>query len=374
MYYGTTTAYGPTSASQDIGAGNTAAPVGVQLSGLASDATYHAQLVVTNADGTSRSADLVFTTPANRALKPVAPSLSQIRQSSRRWVEGNKRASISVRHTLPVGTKFSFELNETATVKFVFTQTLAGRTVDRHCVARTRRNAHNPRCTMSVIGGTLAFNAHAGVDKVQFAGTSAPTPQAQAGRVHPGDHRYRHGRAAIRPRPADVHDPQTAGVSPARLQRATRRSLTYAKHDLDRVPPDRGRWQRESGSGSPECSNSSEATTTGRSSAWPAESDAALTSGLPTLLEPRGHTPALGRSSALQRGAEFHEVQRCELGAATVRGDRHGGRSGAPNRGVCCGCWSGWACVGAAASTVGDPVHRVGAAIPDAFRRRAGQA
>ena len=42
--------------------------------------------------------------------------------------------------------------------------------VDRHCVARTRRDAHSPRCTMSVIGGTLAFNAHAGVDKVQFAG------------------------------------------------------------------------------------------------------------------------------------------------------------------------------------------------------------
>ena len=113
----------------------------------------------------------MFTTPANRALKPVAPSLSQIRQSSRRWVEGNKRASISVRHRLPVGTKFSFELNETATAsKFVFTQRLAGRTVDRHCVARTCRNAHNPRCTMSVIGGTLAFNAHAGVDKVQFDG------------------------------------------------------------------------------------------------------------------------------------------------------------------------------------------------------------
>ena len=168
--YGTTTAYGPTSTSEDIGAGNTPGPLGVQLSGLAPGVTYHAQLVVMNADGASRSADLVFTTPANRNLKPVAPSLSQIRQSSRRWVEGNKRASISARHRLPVGTKFSFELNETATVNFVFTQRLAGRTVERHCVARTRRDAHNPRCTMSVIGGALAFSAHAGVDKVQFDG------------------------------------------------------------------------------------------------------------------------------------------------------------------------------------------------------------
>jgi hypothetical protein len=91
--YGTTTAYGPTSATGDIGAGNTPAQVGIPLSGLAPGATYHAQLVVTNADGTSRSGDLVFTTPANPGLKPVRPSLSQIRQSARRWVEGNKQAS-----------------------------------------------------------------------------------------------------------------------------------------------------------------------------------------------------------------------------------------------------------------------------------------
>lgn len=97
-------------------------------------------------------------------------------------------------------------------------------------------------------------------------------------------------------------NPLAASVSPSGFHRATRGSVTYAKHGLDRVPPDRGRWQRESGSGSSECSNFSDATTSGRSSAWPAESHAALTSGTPTLLEPRGHTPALGRSSASQRG------------------------------------------------------------------------
>ena len=109
--------------------------------------------------------------------------------------------------------------------------------------------------------------------------------------------------ASERPRGgADVHDPQAASVSLAGFQRATRGSLTCAQHGLDRVPPDRGRWQRESGSGSSECSHSSEAPTTGRSSAWPAESDAALTSGTAKPLEPRGHGPALGRSSASQWG------------------------------------------------------------------------
>jgi CSLREA domain-containing protein len=168
--YGTTTAYGPTTATKDTGAGNTPTAVAIPLGGLAPGATYHAQLILTNADGTSRSADLVFTTPANRNLKPVAPSLSHIRQSARRWVEGNKQASIGAKRKLAVGTTFSFQINETATAKFVFTQKLAGRAVDRRCVARTRRNARNPRCTRSVIGGTLAFRAHAGVNKVRFDG------------------------------------------------------------------------------------------------------------------------------------------------------------------------------------------------------------
>ena len=125
---------------------------------------------------------------------------------------------------------------------------------------------------------------------------------------------------------ADVHDPQAAGVTLAGLHRATRGSLTYAKQGLHRVPPDRGRWQRESGSGSSECSNSSEATTTGRSSAWRADSDAALTSR--TAEPPGARRPhaRVGTIVGLAVGPGFHEVQRCELGAATVRGDRHGGR------------------------------------------------
>ena len=170
VHYGTTTAYAFTSASKDAGAAKAPAPVAIPLSGLAPGAAYHAQVVVTNADGASRSAGLVFTTPTNRGLRSVAPSLSQIRQSARRWVEGNKKASISARHRPRVGTTFSFEINETATVKFVFTQRRAGRTVDHRCVARTRRNAHNPRCIRPVIGGALAFTAHPGVNKVRFDG------------------------------------------------------------------------------------------------------------------------------------------------------------------------------------------------------------
>ena len=70
-----------TSASKDAGAAKAPASVGIPLSGLAPGAAYHAQVVVTNADGASRSADLVFTTPheprteVGRAVAQPNPSI-----------------------------------------------------------------------------------------------------------------------------------------------------------------------------------------------------------------------------------------------------------------------------------------------------------
>ena len=171
-------------ARADAGAAKRQAPVAIPLSGLAPGAAYHAQLVVTNADGASRSADLVFTTPRTARLRPVAPSLSQIPSiraplGRRQQTGEHQRPAQTARCTT-----FSFEINETATVKFVFTQRRAGRTVDRRCVARTRRDARSPRCIRPVIDGALAFTAHAGVDKVPLRRTPAPAPQAQTRRAH----------------------------------------------------------------------------------------------------------------------------------------------------------------------------------------------
>lgn len=62
--YGTTTAYGSTTSAQNLGAGNTAVAMTATLAGLKPSTTYHAQVVASNADGTSTSGDISFTTAA----------------------------------------------------------------------------------------------------------------------------------------------------------------------------------------------------------------------------------------------------------------------------------------------------------------------
>ena len=167
------------------------------------------------------------------------------------------------------------------------TPTTSSRSPSRNSPRRAGVQVTRPR-NHSVTGvsrGALAAVARAlSPGRAQVIGTSDRPSAETDGRWRLGS-----GRPELRRLPA-----------PDALQWLT--SVTYAKPGLDRVPPDRGRCQRESAFGSSECSNSSDATTTSRSSAWPAESHAALTSGLPKLLEPRGHTPALGRSSASQWG------------------------------------------------------------------------
>jgi hypothetical protein len=61
--YGTTTAYGETTAAHQIPVGVNPVTVDIPLTGLTPATTYHALVVATNGDGTSTSTDLTFTTP-----------------------------------------------------------------------------------------------------------------------------------------------------------------------------------------------------------------------------------------------------------------------------------------------------------------------
>jgi hypothetical protein len=171
--YGTTNAYGSTTAPQDVGSAAVNSPVSVPLSGLAAKTTYHAQVLATNGDGATSSSDVTFTTPASGGGGQVPPVLSRIRQSATRWLEGRLRARISARRRLPVGTTFRFELNEPATVTFSFTQSAAGRIVRGRCVAVTKRDARRRRCRRTVVRGTLSFAAHRGANTVRFQGVLA---------------------------------------------------------------------------------------------------------------------------------------------------------------------------------------------------------
>ncbi len=60
--WGTTTAYGSTTASQSIGSGSQAVNVSANLSGLAPSTTYHYRLVASNSGGTTYGADASFAT------------------------------------------------------------------------------------------------------------------------------------------------------------------------------------------------------------------------------------------------------------------------------------------------------------------------
>jgi hypothetical protein len=134
---------------------------------------YATAFTVTDSYGIEASAPLPIRINAPpSAIKALpAPTISKARQSASRWREGGKLAEISRRKRRPpIGSTFSFSLNEQASVSFAFTQQVSGRKVGRTCVAKTHRNARRKRCTRTTTAGTLSFAAHDGMNKVVFQG------------------------------------------------------------------------------------------------------------------------------------------------------------------------------------------------------------
>ena len=170
--YGTTTAYGSSTAGQAVGASGTPVAVSAVVTGLAPNTTYHYRILDTQV-GTSYGADQTLTTPAVPpvAAGPTPPVVSSASESHRTWREGSALATLArARKRPPVGTAFSFTLNEPATVTLTFTQTVPGRKVKGKCVAQTKANKRKHSCSRTVTRGTLALAGHAGTDKVAFQG------------------------------------------------------------------------------------------------------------------------------------------------------------------------------------------------------------
>jgi hypothetical protein len=118
---------------------------------------------------------------------PVRPAVAGLSQSANKWRENNKLAQITKKKKPkkkkpPVGTTFGFSLNEPAAVRLDFTQRAAGRKVSKKCVPATKKNRKKPKCTRTVIAGTLAFNAHSGANRVRFAGRLSATKKLKPGR------------------------------------------------------------------------------------------------------------------------------------------------------------------------------------------------
>ncbi|MGB7587556.1 MAG: cellulase family glycosylhydrolase [Solirubrobacterales bacterium] len=108
----------------------------------------------------------------------VAPVVSGVSQSHLVWREGNRLATIARQHGIPVGTTFSFRLNQPATVRFAFRRVRSRRS-GRRRVAHVRRSRH--RYTRNVTKGTLRLHGHAGTNRVKFQGRVS-----RRGRLRPG--------------------------------------------------------------------------------------------------------------------------------------------------------------------------------------------
>ncbi len=126
----------------------------------------------TDSDGATTSQSVTYTVVA-----PPTPTITALKQSHSAWREGSKLAQVSARKAPrktkkapPLGTTFSFSLNEQATVHFSFTGLAGGRKVRGRCVAQTKKNRRARACKRTVTVGTLTFAGHSATNKVVFDG------------------------------------------------------------------------------------------------------------------------------------------------------------------------------------------------------------
>ena len=141
--------------------------------------THVFTVTATSKDGLTRSASSTYT-----VLAPT-PVLGDLKASHSRWRDGSALAQISSHQNPPVGTTFSFTLNETATVHLVFTHKISGRLVKvkgkTRCVAQTGRNKRMRKCMRNLTAGGLALSGHIGTDKIAFDGRVTPSHKLRIG-------------------------------------------------------------------------------------------------------------------------------------------------------------------------------------------------
>src|SRR5690349_3601897 len=92
------------------------------------------------------------------AAEGAAPTLRDVSQSASVWRESSSLAAVSDA-AAPVGTTFSFRIDESAHVTLTFVPAYSGRRICRlHAGTRT--------CTRVVAQATLSFIAHRGANRV----------------------------------------------------------------------------------------------------------------------------------------------------------------------------------------------------------------
>ncbi len=112
----------------------------------------------------------------------VLPTVTNASSLHLTWREGNQLATFAKKVRPPVGTTFSFTLNEQAKVSLAFIQQVSGRKVGRNCVAQTGKNRRRRSCKRTLTQGTMSFTGHSGVNKVLFQGRVSSTRKLPLGR------------------------------------------------------------------------------------------------------------------------------------------------------------------------------------------------
>jgi hypothetical protein len=181
--YGVTPEYGMSTAEASAGSGNVDVEASETIAGLTAGVTYRYRVVVVYGPIKQYGSEMMFTTAtaavvtdpetiSNETLTPPVPGplplVRDARQSTARWREDNRLASIT-RAKTPAGTTFSFSLNEQAGVNFEFIQ-LLGRYNGQSCLAGERGTHTRNICNRKVAKGALSFTGHIGTNTVGFAG------------------------------------------------------------------------------------------------------------------------------------------------------------------------------------------------------------
>jgi hypothetical protein len=185
--YGTSSAYGQSTASAKLQAGVGAQPAPATLAGLTPATTYHLQLVVTTPDGTAASSDVTFTThSAPPPVKPAPPlakaTISSLRVFPERFslagrrvngrcVKPTRQNQSNEQCRRPTALRISYTLNVGATVTLTLKRRLAGRKDNDRCVKPTTKNRTHRKCTRLVnVPGRLRLAGRAGANHSTFSG------------------------------------------------------------------------------------------------------------------------------------------------------------------------------------------------------------
>jgi hypothetical protein len=132
----------------------------------------------TTSTTSTKTTTTTTTTTTTSGKHTVVPALSHVGESHSTWRESRRHGPSGQ----PVGTSFSFTLNESARVIFTFQQQLTGRKVKGHCVAQTSANRSRRACKLVVTRASLTLSGHRGTNKLSFHGRLSRTKALIPGR------------------------------------------------------------------------------------------------------------------------------------------------------------------------------------------------